>query len=170
MELLGYYIDINNLIIGLAAFFGLIFILTLIALINSVRANKKMKKLLDNNKGNDIIEAISEYYEKCHNIEKNFNDIREKVNFLEKESKACIKKVGTLRYDAFGENTASLSFATALLDESDSGFVLNGVYSRGDSALYMKTISAGNSVFALTEEEKQAILMAKDNYKDKIMK
>ena len=170
MELLGYFIDKNNLIIGLAVFFGLIFILTLIALINSVRANKKMKKLLDNNKGNDIIEVINEYYDKCHSIEGNFSDIREKVSFLEKESKVCIKKVGTLRYDAFGENTANLSFATALLDESDNGFVLNGVYTSGDSTLYMKTISAGNSVFTLTDEEKQAISMAKDNYNNKIMK
>ena len=92
MELLGYFIDKNNLIIGLAVFFGLIFILTLIALINSVRANKKMKKLLDNNKGNDIIEVINEYYDKCHSIEGNFSDIREKVSFHEKESKVYESK------------------------------------------------------------------------------
>ena len=168
MKILGYFIDKDMLIIGLTVFFGLIFILTLIALVKLIKVNKKMKKLLDNNKGTDIVEAITEYYEKCHSIEDNFYDIRLRVSDLERESGKCIKKVGTLRYDAFGENNANLSFTAALLDESDSGFVLNGVYSRGNSTTYLKTIKEGKSIFALSDEEMQAISIAKENYKNNI--
>ena len=54
MNIFGYIIDINYILIAAAAFFGLIFIFTLIALILSAKANRKMKRLLNHNKGNDI--------------------------------------------------------------------------------------------------------------------
>ncbi len=170
MNLFGYFIEINTLLISLGAFFGLIFILTLIALIIAVKANSKMKKLLRDNKGTDIVDAITEYYNKCSSIEENFYDVREKVNILEAESAVSIKKIGTLRYDAFGENNANLSFTAALLDESDNGFVLNGVYSRGNTTTYLKTIKDSKSIFALSDEEMQAISLAKDNYNKKRIK
>lgn len=167
MKIFGYFIDLNILLMALGAFFGLIFLFTLIALILSIKANRKMKKLLRDNKGTDIVDAITEYYEKCHNIEEKFYDTNERIKNLEIENGACIKKIGSLRYDAFGENNANLSFTAALLDESDSGFVLNGVYTRGNSTTYLKTIKEGKSIFALSDEEMQAISIAKENYERK---
>lgn len=167
MNIFGYFIDINYILIAAAAFFGLIFIFTLIALILSVKANRKMKKLLNYNKGNDILSVVTDYYEKCKSIEDNFFDINESIKELSKESEASIKKVGTIRYDAFDENNANLSFAAAILDEKDNGFVINGVYSRGNTATYLKSIKDGKSIHALSDEEMQAISIAKENYRIK---
>lgn len=167
MNIFGYFIDINYILMAVAGFFGLIFIFTLIALILSARANKKMKKLLNYNKGNDILGAVTDYYEKCKNIEEKFYDINKCINELKKESEASIKKVGTIRYDAFDENNANLSFAAALLDEKDNGFVINGVYSRGNTATYLKSIKDGKSIHALSDEEMHAISIAKENYQIK---
>ena len=167
MNLFGYYIDIKFILIALGVFFGLIFIFSLIALILSARANRKMKKLLNYNKGTDILASVTDYYNKCKDIENKFDNINNCIKNLEKESGVSIKKVGTLRYDAFDENNANLSFVVALLDESDSGFVINGVYSRGNTATYMKSVKEGKSIYALSDEELQAISIAKQNYEIK---
>lgn len=170
MNIFGWFIELNTLLIGFGVFFGVIFLITLIALILSVKANSKIKKLLRDNKGTDIVDAISKYYEKCNNVEENFQKIIEKIEILESESAISIKKVGSLRYDAFGENNTNLSFTAALLDESDNGFVLNGVYSRESTTTYLKTIKEGKSIFALSDEEMQAIQIAKENYNKKRIK
>ena len=167
MEFMGYYISLNLILSGVLAFFVIIFIITLIALINSVKANKKMKLFLRENRGTNIAEIVTDYYNKCEKIESGFFDINEKIKRLEKEDSACIKKVGTIRYDAFEGNHANLSFAAALLDEEDNGFVLNGVYTRNGTTTYLKEIKSGDSIFALSDEEKQAIYIAKEKYDTK---
>ena len=90
-------------------------------------------------------------------------DTQERLNNLEAESSSCIKKVGTIRYDAFRENHANLSFAVALLDEQDNGFIINGVYARENTTTYLKEIREGKSLFELSEEEKQALYTAKES-------
>lgn len=170
MDLFGYYIPLNVVLITLGVIFGAILIFTIIALIIAVKANKKMKKLLDYNKGADIVNIVSNYYEKCHRIEEKFGDTQNRIESLEKENSACIKKVGALRYDAFMGNHANLSFAAAVLDESDSGFVINGVYQRESTTTYLKEIKNGKSLFELSDEEKQSIMLAKENYAKKTNK
>lgn len=170
MDLLGYYIPLNIILIASGVLFGLIFIFTLIALIVALKANRKMKKLLDYNKGNDILGVVTNYYEKCHRIEEKFKDTQDRIEYLEKENGVCVKKVGALRYNAFTGNHANLSFAAAILDESDSGFVINGVYQRESTTTYLKEIKEGKSIFELSDEEKQAIMLAKENYAKKTNK
>ncbi|MBE7027429.1 MAG: DUF4446 family protein [Ruminococcaceae bacterium] len=167
MDLFGYFIDNTLILMAVGVFLGVIFLFTLAALIIALKTNKKMKRLLNDNKGTDILAAISDYYNKCREVETNFHEADERLKRLERESGAAIKKVGTLRYDAFDENNANLSFVAALLDESDSGFIINGVYSRGNTTTYLKSIREGKSIYALSDEEMQAIYIAKENYETK---
>lgn len=167
MNILGFFVEINVILIVTASILALLLILSLTAFIISIKANRKMKKLLNNSKGTDIVEKIREYYEKCKDIDDKFSDVERSIKKLEEESSVSIKKVGTLRYDAFDENNANLSFVAALLDESDNGFVLNGVYSRGNTATYLKSIRKGMSTFVLSDEEIKAIAIAKENYEAK---
>ena len=53
-----------------------------------------------------------------------------------------------------------MSFSLALLDEYNTGVVLNGIYSREMSNIYAKPIKEGKSSYTLSEEEKEAIRKA----------
>ena len=44
-----------------------------------------------------------------------------------------------------------------MLDERNTGIVLNGIYSREMSNIYAKPVNDGTSKYTLSEEEKQAI-------------
>jgi len=164
LNILGYSIPYEMVLFYSCIFCLVGFLFALIAFILSIRMNHKYKKVLRDGAGRDITEAIVNYYKKCTEIVDDYKEAEERIRKLEIESKACAKKVGAIRYNAFGGNNSNLSFAAAVLDESDSGFVLNGVYSRQQTTTYLKPINKGKSLFELSEEEEEAIRTAKLNY------
>ena len=62
-------------------------------------------------------------------------------------------KIGIVKYDAFPDVGGKLSFALAMLDESNSGFVLNAIHSREGCYTYVKEIVKGESYIVLGQEE-----------------
>ena len=69
----------------------------------------------------------------------------------------CVQKIGIVRYNAFKDTGSDLSFALALLDEDNTGVVMNGIYSREMSNIYAKPVEKGKSPYTISEEEKLAI-------------
>ena len=67
------------------------------------------------------------------------------------------QKVGIVKYDAFNEMGGKLSFALAMLDKENTGFVLNAMHSREGCYTYIKEIIKGESYIVLGEEEKIAV-------------
>ena len=136
-------------VISLASLIGVI------ALIISTKKQseryKKMLEKLGNGKNieNDImayVEQNDEIINYCQNIDNNIRN--------------CIQKIGMVRYNAFQDTGSNLSFAVALLDDKNTGIVINGIYSRDCSNIYSKPIENGKSNFILSSEEKEAIDIA----------
>jgi hypothetical protein len=75
-------------------------------------------------------------------------------------------KIGIVKYDAFPDVGGRLSFALALLDESDSGFVLNAIHGREGCYTYIKEIVKGESYIVLGQEEKEALRQAVNYFND----
>ena len=69
-------------------------------------------------------------------------------------------KIGIVKYDAFPDIGGKLSFALAMLDASNSGFVLNAIHSREGCYTYVKEIVKGESYIVLGQEEKDALRQA----------
>ncbi|MBE7010810.1 MAG: DUF4446 family protein [Ruminococcaceae bacterium] len=164
MDFYGFYIPEMYIVIAEVGLCFLAFLFGLIALIIAAKAGRRSKKILRCNEGYDISRSISSYYEKCAALMENYQAAEERLQKLEKNSKAAAKKIGALRYNAFGGNNGNLSYAVAVLDEEDTGFVLNGVYTSQQTATYLKPIKNGHSAFELSEEEQEAILKARENY------
>ena len=71
------------------------------------------------------------------------------------------QKSAIVKYDAF-EMGGKLSFALALLNEEDNGFILNSMHSSSEGCYtYIKEIINGESFIQLSKEEKQALEEAK---------
>ena len=75
-------------------------------------------------------------------------------------------KIGIVKYDAFPDVGGKLSFALAMLDESNSGFVLNAIHSREGCYTYVKEIVKGESYIVLGQEEKEALRQAVNYFGD----
>ena len=74
--------------------------------------------------------------------------------------KRSYQKYGIYKYDAFEEKTGKRSFAVALLDFTNTGFILT-FQNIGESTLvYLKEVEVGNTRAKLGEEEQKALEIA----------
>ncbi len=69
-------------------------------------------------------------------------------------------KYGVEKYDAFEDVGGKLSFALAMLNQDNSGLMLNAVHSRDNCFLYLKEIVKGESYVMLSQEEVEALRKA----------
>ena len=65
-----------------------------------------------------------------------------------------------VKYNAFKGMGGNLSFAIALLDLNNTGFILNSVHSREGCYLYIKSVEKGETDISLGIEEKEALEQA----------
>lgn len=76
---------------------------------------------------------------------------------LERSARRHVQRVGLLRFNPFRDAGGDQSFALALADSEGNGFVLSSLHSRDVTRVYGKPLVAWDSVYPLTDEEKQAI-------------
>jgi hypothetical protein len=72
-----------------------------------------------------------------------------------------LQQVGLVRYQAYHDVGGDHSFALALLDSRGSGVVVNSLYHRDRCRVYAKPVVDWRSAITLTDEEKEAIEMAR---------
>lgn len=126
--------------------------------------NKKYKNFLKKlGNGKDIEEDLENYMYRVERVEKQNAELRETINIIDNTMSDCIQKVGIVRYNAFKDTGSDLSFALALLNEKNTGVVLNGIYSREMSNIYAKPVESGKSKYTISEEEKEAIQKAMES-------
>lgn len=139
----------------------LLFLLYLINIIKLSRINKNYKYFMNKiGNGNNIQETIENYIKRIEEVQKENNDLKNYCKQLDSTLATSIQKIGLVRYNAFKDTGSDLSFTLALLNEKNTGVVLNGIYSREMSNIYAKPVENGISTYTLSEEEKQAIKKA----------
>lgn len=161
MESLINTIGTGNFMLILACFNIILLIAFIFAIIKISKINKKYKNFMQKlGNGKNIEEDLENYMYRVERVEKQNAEITTFIKELDEDLKKCIQKVGIVRYSAFKDTGSDLSFALALLDESNSGIVLNGIYSREMSNIYAKPVENGISSYTLSEEEQEAIKKA----------
>lgn len=93
--------------------------------------------------------------------------LKERDDIIEEELEKCLEsqrksyqKTGFVKYNAFKGMGGSLSFALALLDNTNSGVIINSVHSREGCYLYMKDVLEGKTEVVLGDEEREALEQA----------
>lgn len=136
-------------------------LLLILYVLNSIKLTKLRKNYSDFmtklGKGHNINEMLQEYVKSVEEIKKENEEIERYCKKLDEESKHNLKKIGMVRYNAYKDTGSDLSFALAILNEKNTGIVLNGIYGRDTSNIYAKPIVKGNSEYALSTEEKEAL-------------
>ena len=82
---------------------------------------------------------------------------RTDIQKLNKKMEKSYQKLGIVKYDAFNEMGGKLSFALAMLDNNNTGWIINAMHSREGCYTYVKEIVKGESYVELAEEEAEAL-------------
>jgi len=102
------------------------------------------------------------------NIIKDINIAKKDISYLkdycdtiQKDGVFHIQKVGLLRFNPFKDTGGDQSFILALVDGTDTGVIISGLYSRSGTRWYAKRVIKGKAVeHELSSEEKEALKMA----------
>ena len=79
---------------------------------------------------------------------------------MERDLIGAFSRVGLVRFNPFEDTGGNQSFALALLDGNGDGFVVSSLHARTGTRLYAKSVSAGASDSALSDEESEALRQA----------
>ena len=100
----------------------------------------------------------------CIDSIKDINNENEKLWAETKEIKDLLQRAVTrmaiVRFRAFEDMGGDLSYAVAMLDSNNNGVIMSSIFAREDSRSYAKPIVNGQSTYALTKEEEEALQQA----------
>ena len=155
LETIG--IDPGYIFIGIIAVLLIVIILLIVLLVKTNSMKKKYEYFMKGKDGKSLEESIMSRFKQLDDVSvlssKNESDIKKILANL----KITYQKMGIVKYDAFSEMGGKLSFALALLDKNNNGFVINAMHSREGCYTYIKEILNGESYIVLAEEEKKAL-------------
>lgn len=129
-------------------------------IINSVKI-KKMKltytSFMSGKDGKSLEEVILKRFKEVDELKKEDAAKKVQLDDINESLRYAFSKMGMVKYDAFNEMGGKLSFALALLDNRNNGFLINAMHSREGCYTYVKEIINGESYINLGEEEKKAL-------------
>lgn len=110
----------------------------------------------------NIEDTLKNFIKMVNNVNEENKIMQANSKNIEKQLNSCFQNVGIIKYDAFDDIGSELSFAIALLDNEENGFIINSIYGRSSSNVYAKKIENGTSKQTLSEEEIIALNRARD--------
>lgn len=155
-------IDIGYTLIGVIGVNILFLILILVLFTKNSRLKKKYEQFMEDTDGTSLEEAFRDKFNDIDDMREIISSMKKKLSQIDEALLSTYQKIGIVKYDAFREMGGKLSFALALLTETDDGFILNCMHSSREGCYtYIKEIIKGESFVILAEEEKEALEIAK---------
>ena len=146
------------LLMGIIIFILIIFLVRLSMRIG--RLEVSYRNFMKGRDGLNLEKVILQEFKEIDRLVELTQIQKEEIRKLRYKIGMTCHKSAIVKYDAFQDVGGKLSFVIALLDDKNSGFVINAVHSSEGCYTYAKEIINGNSFVALSVEEKQALRQA----------
>lgn len=141
--------------------FGVLLIITYAIMINLwldlSYMKKKYKKMMAGVDGSNLERLIAEQVESVNMVVKDQKELHKEIERVDSTLAKAITRIAVVRFDAFDDMANDLSYCIAMLDSSDNGIIISGIFGREDSRTYAKPIVDGVSSYKLTQEEERAL-------------
>ena len=153
-------IDPGYIIFGMAIITLILFITVMISLIKMNQLYRRYDIFMRGKDAETLEGLLINLIEDVNILKIEDKTNKENIRSINRNMRASFQKFGVVRYNAFNGMGGNLSFAIAMLDYTNSGFVLNSVHSREGCYLYIKMIERGETDILLGSEEKEALEQA----------
>lgn len=154
-------IDPAYFLLALLVIILILMILIIISLCKLKNLKKRLNTFMEGKDGESLEETLFSYMDKVQVVERVNQILQQDMTQLKRFQSMTYQKMGMVKYDAFREMSGELSYALALLDQEENGFIINSVYANEGSYSYIKEIVKGESQIHLSEEEQKALNKAK---------
>ena len=151
-------LDMGYVLLGTVIAAFLLLILVIILFVKISKSNKRYYDFMQGQDGKSLEDAVVLKFKEIETIKEILKKYQLHFNKTDDTLKTAYQKVGIVKYDAFKEMGGKLSFALALLDQEDNGFIINSMHSSREGCYtYIKEILHGESYVVLAEEEQEAL-------------
>jgi uncharacterized protein DUF4446 len=110
--------------------------------------------------GRSLESILDAHLDKVYAVARELDELAARSAVLESTQRAALQRTGLVRFNPFEDTGGNQSFALALLDATGNGIVVSSLHSRTGTRIYGKSVSAGRSETALSDEEAQAVRLA----------
>lgn len=152
-----FQIDTLYVILGMTVIIIALLVLYIVNIVKLKHLKNRIDTFMCGKDAKSLEELINIRFAEIDKLKKVSNKHTDKLKAIDEEMLTVYKKVGIVKYDAFNEMGGKLSFALAMLDKSNNGYIINAMHSREGCYTYVKEIINGESYITLGEEEKKAL-------------
>jgi hypothetical protein len=121
------------------------------------RLKRRIDDLTGGVEGGDLESVLGEHLETVHQVGRDLDELTARTAILESAARHHFAHQGLVRFNPFPDTGGNQSFALALLDESDDGYIVSSLHSRTGTRIYAKAVVGGKSDTSLSAEEQEAI-------------
>lgn len=134
--------------------------LGIIAVIQS-RGLKRFRQMFEpDQQPENLEEIISSITEMLKRLKNDHSELEKLVNEQGGILQTAFQYSSTVRFDSGGSDGGNLSFAVALMDGQQTGFIITSLHGREHNRIYCKAVINGASPTQLSEEEQEALIQA----------
>ena len=148
------------LVMGLAAVVVILIIVVIIMYTKTKKVWRAYDYFMRGRDAESLEDLIMRLNDDVRALEQEDSENKEAIRLLNKMQRASFQKFGIIHYNSLKGMGGTLSFAAALLDYTNSGFILNSVQSREGCYIYLKVVDCGRTEILLGKEEQQALEQA----------
>lgn len=128
----------------------------------TARIRRRLMRLTQGSSGTESLEAaLAAAQEEARAASARVAELDTRLKAAEEELSYALTRVGMVRFNPFMDTGADLSFSMALLNQRANGVVLTGLWGRDEVRVYAKQIEDGKSAHVLSQEERQAMELAR---------
>ncbi len=157
-------LDIAYLFLAMIVLIIILFILLIVVMSKQSKLKKRYEAFMQGKEAVSLEDQIVDLVQDVESLKGKSKDNRREIKQIYKRLESVFQKVGIIKYDAFSQMGGKLSYSIALLDETNTGFIINSVHSTDGCYSYTKEIKNGECEISLGEEEQKALDMAMSQY------
>jgi hypothetical protein len=153
---------------NLAAVVGLVMVLLGAALVVALAAwrravgiDRHLEALTRGDDGRSLQGVLEAHLGRVSEVANAVDRLSGRTSLLEAHGRKAFQRIGLVRFNPFEDTGSNQSFALALLDAEDHGIIISSLHARSGTRVYAKAVTGGRPAGALSEEESEALRLAR---------
>jgi hypothetical protein len=122
--------------------------------------SERLDDLTQGADGQSLEGVLASHLDTVVRVGHDLDEVVARTAVLEGAARLHFGRLGLVRFNPFDDTGGNQSFALAILDANNDGFVVTSLHSRTGTRLYAKAIFDGQSEMTLGAEEAQAVEIA----------
>jgi len=128
------------------------------------RLENRYNRLMSDSAGDSLQEMLEDHIRRVRGTLDRVDALERLAHDLQRTLGYSMQWVGMVRFNPFRDTGGDQSFAIAMADAHGNGIILSSLYRHNVTRVYAKPLSSWKSTHPLTEEELEAIEVARRSH------